>query len=443
MQNDIFSQAIRKIESIELFKPIGNVAAINSGHIMISGLSKAAHIGDLVEIDTSNGAILSAEIIKIDADYVTVMPDGDLGGLQLGSRVLLRSERTIAPHESWLGRIIDSDGVPLDNMPLTTGWYDQPLKTSALAAADRRGFGARLPTGSFALNTVLPLVHGQRLGLFAGSGVGKSSLLGTLAQNVPCDVVVVALIGERGRELRHFTQNVLGPEGMKKCVVIASTSDKSALQRRRCAWSAMSVAEYFRDKGKSVLYLADSITRFAEAHREIASAAGELPVLQGHPASTAQLITELCERAGPGVDGAGDITAIFSVLVPGSDMEEPIADILRGVLDGHIILDRQIAERGRYPAINLLRSVSRSLPAAASPEENTIIAVVRQMISTYENNALMVRSGLYSEGSDPELDMAVKVWPELDKFFGKCGPNAPNECFDRLRLILRRSGVPY
>ena len=203
----------------------------------------------------------------------------------------------------------------------------------------------------------------------------------------------------------------------------------------------MTIAEHFRDAGKSVLYLADSVTRFAEAHREIASASGELPVLRGYPPSTTQMITELCERAGPGIAGTGDISAVFSVLVPGSDMDEPVADILRGVLDGHIVLSRDIAERGRFPAIDLSKSVSRSLPDAASREENDIILAMRKTIAYFEKNELMMRSGLYTEGVDPELDQAVKLWPDLDNFLGHVGPNLPSDCFDKVRLIFRRAGV--
>jgi len=266
-------------------------------------------------------------------------------------------------------------------------------------------------------------------------------LLATLVKNVDCDVVVTALVGERGREVRHFTDETLGTEDMEKTVVVAATSDQSALNRRRCAWTAMTVAEHFRDQGKSVLFLADSITRFAEAHREIASATGEIPVLRGHPPSTAQLITELCERAGPGTAGTGDITAVYSVLVQGSDMEEPIADILRGVLDGHVVLNRDIAERGRYPAIDLLQSVSRSLPAAATTIENEMILKTRKMVSVFEQNSLMVRSGLYVEGTDAELDLAVKNWHEIDAFLGRVGSDNISMSFDKLRLLLRRGGA--
>ena len=230
---------------------------------------------------------------------------------------------------------------------------------------------------------------------------------------------MLALIGERGRELREFVENALGKEGMKRAIVVTATSDRSPVVRRRCAWAAMAVAEHFRDQGAHVLLLADSITRFAEAHREVAVAAGELPSLRGYPPSTAHMIMSLCERAGPGPDGAGDITALFSVLVAGSDMEEPVADILRGVLDGHVVLDRAIAERGRFPAIDLLRSVSRSLPQAASEAENKIIGRTRQLLGAYEKSELMIRAGLYAEGSDPVLDQAIPCLARYGRIFGK------------------------
>jgi flagellum-specific ATP synthase len=293
-----------------------------------------------------------------------------------------------------------------------------------------------------AFNTFLPVVRGQRIGLFAGSGVGKSMLLGHLARHMQADVVVVALIGERGRELGDFVRDVLGPEGMARAVIVAATSDRSPLVRRRCAWTAMAVAEHFRDAGKQVLFLADSVTRFAEAHREIATAAGELPALRGFPASTAHTIMSLCERAGPGDAGsAGDITALLTVLVAGSDMEEPVADILRGVLDGHVVLDRQIAERGRFPAIDLLRSVSRSLPGAANDDENALLTQARGLLGRYARSETMIRAGLYVEGSDPDLDQAVRIWPELDAFLAEPESKGIANSFARLSVILRRAGA--
>ncbi|HHC29846.1 MAG TPA: flagellum-specific ATP synthase FliI, partial [Rhodobacterales bacterium] len=253
---------------------------------------------------------------------------------------------------------------------------------------------------------------------------------------VHADVVVIALIGERGREVREFVERVLGVEGMRRAVVVAATSDQSPLVRRRCGFTGMAVAEHFRDQGKHVLFLADSVTRFAEAHREIALASGEGGSLRGYPPSTAHQITALCERAGPGAGTQGDITAVFSVLVAGSDMEEPVADILRGVLDGHVVLDRAIAERGRFPAIDLLRSVSRALPAAASEAENTLISAARQRLGAYDRSEMMIRAGLYTPGSDPALDEAIGSWPKLDKFLSEDEWDDTTASFRRLAECL-------
>jgi flagellum-specific ATP synthase len=228
---------------------------------------------------------------------------------------------------------------------------------------------------------------------------------------------------------------------MARSVIIAATSDQSPLVRRRCAWAAMAVAEHFRDQGKQVLFLADSITRFAEAHREVALAGGEPPSLRGFPPSTSHLIMSLAERAGPGPEDAGDITAVFSVLVPGSDMEEPIADILRGVLDGHVVLSREIAERGRFPAIDLLRSVSRSLPRAASAEQNALIADTRRLLGAYDRSEMMIRAGLYAGGSDPVLDQAIRVWPQLDAFLSLEEPEGNIESFRKLAIALSSANV--
>ena len=273
-----------------------------------------------------------------------------------------------------------------------------------------------METGLAVMNTLLPLVRGQRVGLFAGSGVGKSSLLADLARGVTADVIVIALVGERGREVRQFTENVLGPEGMARTIVVAATSDRAPQVRRRCAWAATAVAEHFRDKGLQVLLLVDSVTRYCEAHREISVVAGEQANLRGYPPSTAGAIASLCERAGPGVDDAGDITAVYTVLVAGSDMDEPVADMLRGVLDGHIVLDRAIAERGRFPAIDVLRSVSRSLPDAADRGENALIGEARKRFAAYDQAALMIQAGLYERGSDTGIDAAIACREPLEQF---------------------------
>ncbi|GIT86479.1 FliI/YscN family ATPase [Roseobacter sp. OBYS 0001] len=435
-----FAGLTAQITELNPVRSIGRVCRVEAGVIHIAGLAGKARIGDLVVV-YRQGDPLSGEILQLDGDTLVILPDQDAEGVALNDRAALLEARGIAPSEGWIGRIIDPFGNPIDGKPLLRGAHARSLRSAPPEPALRRSMGARLNTGMSVLNTMLPVVKGQRVGLFAGSGVGKSSLLGHLAQNMTADVVVVALVGERGRELRHFVEEVLGSEGLKRSVVVCATSDQSPLIRRRCAWAAMSVAEHFRDMGLSVLILADSITRFAEAHREVAVASGEAPVLRGYPPSTAHLIMSLCERAGPGEGSQGDITGIFSVLVAGSDMEEPIADILRGVLDGHIVLNREIAERGRYPAIDVLKSISRSLPAAADDIENELISIVRRYLSVYEQNEMMIRAGLYSQGSDPEIDSAIQVWSELDAFFAKPEKQDVTNSFSQLELLLRRNKI--
>jgi flagellum-specific ATP synthase len=265
-------------------------------------------------------------------------------------------------------------------------------------------------------------------------------LLGNFATNVDADIVVIALIGERGRELGEFVSKILGPEGMKRTIIIVATSDQSATERRRSLWTAITIAEFFRDRGNHVLLLADSITRFAEAHREISLAGGEDASLKGFPPSTTTQIMAAAERTGPGKSGQeGDITAVFSVLVSGSNMEGMVADTLRGVLDGHVVLDREIAERGRFPAIDLLRSVSRSLPDAASEMENEIISIARRRLGAYDRAELMVQSGLYVPGSDSEVDAAIQVWPALDDFLTQPSTD-PESAFQNLKRALRLTG---
>lgn len=428
-----------QIETLHAVRPVGRVVRVRAGVVEISGLSDGAKIGDRIRINRSFFPPLESEVVQLEGDRVIALPETIVEGVALQDRAVLEGQSAIAPADPWMGRIIDPNGTPLDGKPLLRGTLSRPLRAAPPDAAQRRALGSRLNTGMAITNTLLPIVKGQRVGLFAGSGVGKSSLLGALAAQMEADVVVIALIGERGRELRHFIEDIMGPDRLKRCVIVAATSDQSALQRRRCAWSAMAVAEHFREQGKSVLMLADSITRFAEAHREVAIAAGEVPVLRGYPPSTAHMIMSLCERAGPGLGDQGDITAIFSVLVAGSDMEEPIADILRGVLDGHVVLNREIAERGRYPAIDVLQSVSRSLPAAATPAENTVLQEARRLLSLYERNAVMIQAGLYMQGSDPELDQAIAVWSDLDDFLAQPATQGCTHSFQQLNLILRRA----
>ncbi|PHQ67259.1 MAG: flagellum-specific ATP synthase FliI [Paracoccus sp.] len=441
---DKLESIAHRIRHLRLAQHFGRVQSIRGGLIRVEGLNGRASVGDRVMISLQESGV-AGEIVGLAPRHAEVLPEGHPEGLSVGAEVELLFAPTISPCDAWIGRIIDPLGQPLDGRALPKGIEPRPFRCEAPPAVGRKRLGARLPTGFAVFDTLLPLVAGQRIGLFAGSGVGKSTLLSGLARGVQADVVVIAMIGERGRELREFVDKTLGPEGMARAVIVTATSDRSPLIRRRCAWAAMAVAEHFRDQGKHVLLLADSITRFAEAHREIALAAGEPPSYRGFPPSVSNLVMALAERAGPGLEGGGDITGIFSVLVAGSDMDEPVADILRGTLDGHVVLERSIAERGRFPAIDVVRSVSRSLPDAASADENDLIARARAALGSYAESELMIRAGLYAPGSDPRLDEAVKLHPQLDDFVTRRSESIQQsfmELADALRVPARtRAGV--
>ena len=425
-----------EVRATKAVRDVGRVTEVSRGTVQVSGISKVAALGDQVRWISVDWRSMLGEVIRLGPQGATILMAGPSDGIAIGDRVQHLGPSEISPDDHWVGRIIDPLGQPLDGRPLLRGMVPRALRSEPPPAARRRALGGRLETGMAAFNTLLPIVAGQRIGLFSGSGVGKSRLLAQLAAGIEADVVVIALVGERGRELREFVEDVLGPDRMRRTIIVAATSDQSPVSRRRCLWAAMAVAEHFRDGGNHVLFLADSVTRFAEAHREVALASGESASLRGYPPSVAHMIMALAERAGPGLPETGDITAIFTVLVAGSDMEEPITDILRGVLDGHVVLDREIAERGRFPAINLLRSVSRSLPEAASPEENADIARARHFMGVYDRAELMVRSGLYTAGSDPEIDTAIRVWPLLDGFMAEVEPGSVAESFARLGAYL-------
>jgi flagellum-specific ATP synthase len=421
------------IASVRTVRPVGRIVSGTGNLIEVAGLCGDARVGDLVAVTGRGRPLDEGEVLRVSAETVTVLLDQATIGLAAGDRVALLGPGRIAPDTGWMGRVIDPSGRPLDGRPLLPGTSPRPLDGAPPPAAQRRGLGPRLDTGLAVFNTLLPIVRGQRIGLFAGSGVGKSSLLARLALGVSADVVVIALVGERGREVRDFVANVLGPKGMSRSIVIAATSDQSPLARRRCLPAAMAVAEHFRDAGASVLLLADSVTRFAEAHREVALAGGESAALRGYPPSVTQTLASLVERAGPGTSGTGDITAVLSVLVAGSDMDEPVADLVRGLLDGHVVLDRSIAERGRFPPIDVLRSVSRSLPHAATADENALIGRARQLLGTYARAELMIQAGLYEGGTDPEIDAAVAAWPRLDDFVAQPAIDGIRASFEILR----------
>jgi flagellum-specific ATP synthase len=429
---DPFNPLRAQLRAVRTRQDVGSVSALARDHVDVTGLQLVAAIGDRVQI----ADVTFGEILSIGPDSCRVMADGTTAGLRLGMRVVNLGSPMIAPCDGWLGRIVDPYGGAMDGRPLPLGDVSRAISSAPPPPATRRGLGARLATGLAVFDTLLPLVRGQRIGLFAGSGVGKSRLLGQLANAVEADIVVIGLIGERGREVRDFVQGTLGAEALAKSVIVAATSDRAALARARAASTMMTVAEHFRDQGKNVLVLADSITRFAEAQSELAAAAAEPFGPSGFPASMAQMIMALAERAGPGVDGQGDITAVFSVLVAGSDMEGPVADIMRGVLDGHVVLSREIAERGRFPAIDVLASVSRALPDAATERELSLITRARHLLGSYARAELMLQSGLYVQGSDPTTDAAVALWDDLDAFVATGSAGSIDASFAKLAEIL-------
>lgn len=421
-------------------KQWGRVASIDTSTIKIEGLQDIACIGDSIYIGTDEN--MSGDVVAVDDKSLTLMLDHAPTGVSPNDKAFLKPAQGIRPCDSWVGRILAADGKEFYGGRPPQGARLVALNPDQHHNGIRRGMGPRLNTSLAAFDTFLPICRGQRLGLFAGSGVGKSTLIGDLAKHMEADVVVVALIGERSREVQEFVTEVLGPEGQKRSIVFASTCNEPAAQKRRCALSAVATAEYFRDKGQQVLLLFDSITRFADAHRETALTAGETPSLRAYPPSTFRAIASLAERTGPGVDGAGDITAIFSVLVAGSDMEEPIADMVRGILDGHVVMDREIAERGRFPAINIRRSVSRSLPKAASPAENDLIHQGRRLIGAHDDAAALIQTGLYVGGTDPLIDRSIDQWPMLEDFIGRRSASCA-ESFSMLKSALGIGDTPH
>jgi flagellum-specific ATP synthase len=344
----------------------------------------------------------------------------------------------VRPSEAWLGRVVNALGEPIDGLgPLPPGPAPYAFRSSPPPAHARRRVGAPLDLGVRALNTFVTCCRGQRMGIFAGSGVGKSVLLSMMARNVAADVSVIGLVGERGREVQEFLQDDLGPAGLARSVVVVSTSDEPALMRRQAAYLTLAIAEFFRDLHKDVLVLMDSVTRFAMAQREIGLSAGEPPTAKGYTPTVFTELPRLLERAGPGTD-EGTITGIFTVLVDGDDHNEPVADAVRGILDGHIVMERAIAERGRYPAINILKSISRTMPRAADPEFVPVIARARQVMATYADMEELIRLGAYRAGSSPEVDEAIALHKPLEDFLGQAKEDCTSlpDGYRRLQGIL-------
>ncbi len=417
-------QLIREIGQVEAVKYYGQVSKVSGLMVECMGLSKFLSIGSRCKVLPRTGQPVVCEVVGFVEDRALMMPFTSVEGVGVGNKVeLADAESVIHPSDEWLGRVINSFGEAIDDKgPLTEGLESYPLKASPPQASKRQRVGPKIDLGVRVLNTFTPCCDGQRMGIFAGSGVGKSMTMSMIARFSDADVNVIGLIGERGREVQEFIEDYLGEEGLKRSVVVVATSDESALMRKYAAYVTLAISEYFRDRGKKVLCMMDSVTRFAMAQREIGLSAGEPPTSKGYTPTVFAELPKLLERAGPGTQ-KGNITGLFSVLVEGGDHDEPVADAVRGILDGHIVLERKIAERGRYPAVNVLKSVSRMLPHCNTDEENRIVIKGRQLLSTYEDMAEMIRLGAYKKGSDPEVDEAIRLHPKLEGFLSQ----RPNE----------------
>ncbi len=409
-----------EIERVAPDLEFGRVTGVMGMLVELGGAPPSLSVGDRCEVMARGRAPVPCEVIGFRAGRALMMPFGPLEGVGLGCKAVIRmAQPVIHPHPSWLGRALDAIAQPVDGAgPLILGTEAYPLRAAPPPAHGRRRVTGKIDLGVRAINTFLTCCRGQRMGIFAASGVGKSVLLSMLAKYTVADVNVIGLIGERGREVQEFIEENLGPEGMARTVLVIATSDEPPLMRRQAAYLTLAIAEYFRDQGKNVLCMIDSITRFAQAQREIGLSAGEPPATKGYTPTVFAEIPKVLERAGPGT-GAGTITGLFTVLVEGDDHDEPVADAVRATLDGHIVLDRQIAERGRYPAINVLRSVSRVMPNCNTPEENALVARARALVARYEDMADMIRLGAYRKGADAETDAAIAHRDALEAFLAQ------------------------
>jgi len=411
---------IADVEHIPSVRMYGRVEGVQGLLVEAGGLNRSLSVGDHCQIFGRSRQVVS-EVVGFRHGRTLLMPFSSLEGIGLGARVeLLDTSTLLFPHAGWLGRVISPMGVPLDGKgPLPVGDVGYPVRATPPAAHGRQRVAGKLDLGVRSMNAFLTTCRGQRMGIFAGSGIGKSSLLSMMARHTSADVSVIGLVGERGREAREFIEDDLGEAGLARSVVVVATSDESALLRRQAAYVTMAVAEYFRDQGNQVLCLMDSVTRFAMAQREISLSVGEPPASKGYTPTVFAELPRLLERAGPGAPGQGSITGLFTVLVDGDDHNEPVADAVRGILDGHVVLDRAIGERGRYPAINILRSVSRTMPGCNSPEENALVSRARRLMSLYEDMAELIRLGAYRRGSDPAVDEAVHYYPGIERFLAQ------------------------
>jgi flagellum-specific ATP synthase len=431
---------LKDIEAVPTLIRFGRVARIEGLAVEVTGAQGAVSLGGQCRITIGNNRKIPCEVVGFRDGRALVMPLGPLDGITLGARADFEdSPASIYPCTAWLGRVLDGFGQPMDGKgPLPQGAAPYAIKAPPPPATRRGRVGKKLDLGVRALNAFATCCAGQRMGIFSGSGVGKSTLMAMLAKNSDADAIVIGLIGERGREVKEFIEDDLGEDGLARSVVVAATSDEAPLVRRQAAYVAMTVAEQLRDAGLNVLLLMDSVTRFAMAQREIGLSAGEPPASKGYTPTVFAELPKLLERAGPGMAGQGSITGLFTVLVEGDDHNEPVADAVRGILDGHIVLERAIAERGRFPAINILKSVSRAMPGCNTSGEQSLVLRARQPLTVYEDMAELIRLGAYKAGTNPEVDEAVRLYPQLEAFLAQSKNERAtlSEGYDALSAIM-------
>ena len=408
---DRFSGFSSNLDEVNV-EATGRLIRLSGARLEVGGLN--AGIGSRCLIASGNSRLVGAEVVGFEGDRLILAAEDSVNGLRPGAKVtLVGNSDQVQLGADLLGRIIDGAGVPLDNMPLILS-ETAPIRGLPLNPMARSGISEPLDVGVRAINGLLTVGRGQRIGLFAGSGVGKSTLLGMITRFTNADIVVVGLVGERGREVKEFVEDSLGPEGLKKSIVVAAPADTSALMRVSCCWRATAIAEYYRAQGLNVLLLMDSLTRFAQAQREIALSAGEPPVAKGYTPSVFSLIPNLIERAG--VVGNGSITAIYTVLVEGDDLQDPIADVARASLDGHIVLSRQLADSGTYPAIDLESSISRSMLQITNTQHQENARFLKEIFTNYQQNKDLISVGAYRKGSDVKVDLAIDGQDALTDF---------------------------
>ncbi|HHK74834.1 MAG TPA: flagellar protein export ATPase FliI [Rhizobiales bacterium] len=412
---------IREIEELQPTRLYGRVLSVQGLLVEVGGPLYAMGVGARLSIETGlPGRDVPCEVVGFRGEHALCMPFKPLEGVRMGCKVQVKSTAAyVRPSAAWLGRVVNAMGEPIDGKgPLVLGASSCHLRNLPPPAHMRKRVGPPVDLGVKALNCFATCCEGQRMGIFAGSGVGKSVLLSMLASNTACDVSIIGLIGERGREVQEFIEDNLGEEGLKRSIVVVATSDEAALMRRQAAYLTLTLAEYFRDLGQNVLCLMDSVTRFAMAQREIGLSAGEPPTSKGYTPTVFSELPRLLERAGPGT-GQGSITGLFTVLVEGDDHNEPVADSVRSILDGHIVMERSIAERGRFPAINVLKSVSRTMPDCLSEENQVVVNRARKLMATYSDMEEVIRLGAYRPGSDPVIDEAIHYNEALEAFLSQ------------------------